>query len=77
MLATSEEIQAAWLNTSRQLSIRLKMNDITYGSEEITSLSFNSGSISGEVFQIGSTPLNSVQVVFPTIIETVKEDLEI
>jgi len=77
LLATSEEIQAAWLNTSRQLSIRLKMNDITYGSEEITSLSFNSGSISGEVFQIGSTPLNSVQVVFPTIIETVKEDLEI
>lgn len=77
MLATSEEIQAAWLNTSRQLSIRLKMNDITYGSEEITSLSFNSGSISGEVFQIGSTPLNSVQVTFPTIIETVKEDLEI
>lgn len=77
MLATSEEIQAAWLNTSRQLSIRLKMNDITYGSEEITSLSFNSGSISGEVFQIGSTPLNSVQVVFSTIIETVKEDLEI
>lgn len=77
MLATSEEIQAAWLSTSRQLSIRLKMNDITYGSEEITSLSFNSGSISGEVFQIGSTPLNSVQVVFPTIIETVKEDLEI
>lgn len=77
MLDTSEEIQAAWLNTSRQLSIRLKMNDITYGSEEITSLSFNSGSISGEVFQIGSTPLNSVQVIFPTIIETVKEDLEI
>ena len=77
MLATSEEILAAWLDTSRQLSIRLKMNDITYGSEEITSLSFNSGSISGEVFQIGSTPLNSVQVVFPTIIETVKEDLEI
>lgn len=53
------------------------MNDVTYGSEDITSLSFDSGSISGEVFQIGSTPLNSVQIVFPTIIETVKEDLEI
>nr|DAY58284.1 MAG TPA: Minor structural protein [Caudoviricetes sp.] len=53
------------------------MNDVTYGSEDITSLSFDSGSISGEVFQIGSTPLNSVQIVFPTIIEAVKEDLEI
>lgn len=77
MLVTTDDVIAAWLNPSRQLSIRVKMNDVTYGSEDITSLSFDSGSISGEVFQIGSTPLNSVQIVFPTIIETVKEDLEI
>lgn len=77
MLVTTDDVIAAWLSPSRQLSIRVKMNDVTYGSEDITSLSFDSGSISGEVFQIGSTPLNSVQIVFPTIIETVKEDLEI
>lgn len=77
MLVTTDDVIAAWLSLSRQLSIRVKMNDVTYGSEDITSLSFDSGSISGEVFQIGSTPLNSVQIVFPTIIETVKEDLEI
>ncbi|XUC77540.1 hypothetical protein IGI78_000830 [Enterococcus sp. DIV1767] len=77
MLVTTDDVIAAWLSPSRQLSIRVKMNDVTYGSEDITSLSFDSGSISGEVFQIGSTPLNSVQIVFPTIIEAVKEDLEI
>jgi len=77
LLVTTDDVIAAWLSPSRQLSIRVKMNDVTYGSEDITSLSFDSGSISGEVFQIGSTPLNSVQIVFPTIIEAVKEDLEI
>ncbi len=77
MLATSNEIIAAWLNHSRQLSIRVKVNDVTYGSEEITSLSFDSGSISGEVFQIGSTYMNSVQIVFPSIIESIAEDIEV
>jgi len=77
LLATSNEIIAAWLNHSRQLSIRVKVNDVTYGSEEITSLSFDSGSISGEVFQIGSTYMNSVQIVFPSIIESIAEDIEV
>lgn len=77
MLATSNEIIAAWLNHSRQLSIRVKVNDVTYGSEEITSLSFDSGSISGEVFQIGSSYMNSVQIVFPSIIESIAEDIEV
>jgi hypothetical protein len=53
------------------------MNNVTYGSEDITSLSFDSGSISGETYQIGSTYMNSIQLVFPSIIETVKEDLEV
>lgn len=77
MLVTTDEIKAAWLSPSRQLSIRVTMNDVTYGSEDITSLSFDSGSISGEVFQIGSTYMNSVRIIFPSIIETVDEDLEV
>ena len=77
MLATSNEIITAWLNHSRQLSIRVQIDSVTYGSEEITSLSFDSGSISGEVFQIGSTYMNSVQIVFPSIIESIAEDIEV
>jgi len=53
------------------------MNDVTYGSEDITSLSFDSGSISGETYQIGSTYMNSIQIIFPSLIETVKEDMEV
>ncbi len=77
MLVTTDDVIAAWLSPSRQLSIRVKMNDVTYGSEDITSLSFDSGSISGETYQIGSTYMNSIQLIFPSLIETVKEDMEV
>ncbi|MGF1994405.1 hypothetical protein [Enterococcus casseliflavus] len=77
MLVTTDDVIAAWLSPSRQLSIRVKMNDVTYGSEDITSLSFDSGSISGETYQIGSTYMNSIQIIFPSLIETVKEDMEL
>ncbi|WP_213357313.1 hypothetical protein [Enterococcus casseliflavus] len=77
MLVTTDDVIAAWLSPSRQLSIRVKMNNVTYGSEDITSLSFDSGSISGETYQIGSTYMNSIQIIFPSLIETVKEDMEL
>lgn len=77
MLVTSDEIKAAWLKPSRQLSIRVNINGTTYGSEDITLLSFDSGSISGETYQIGSTYMNSVKIVFPSIIESIKEDIEV
>ncbi|OTO16224.1 hypothetical protein [Enterococcus sp. 3G6_DIV0642] len=77
MLVTSDEIKAAWLKPSRQLSIRVNINGTTYGSGDITSLSFDSGSISGETYQIGSTYMNSVKIVFPSIIESIKEDIEV
>lgn len=77
MLVTTDDIIAAWLSPSRQLSIRVKVDDATYGSEDVTSLSFDSGSISGETYQIGSTYMNSIQLIFPSLIETVKEDMEV
>lgn len=77
MLVTSDEIKAAWLKPSRQLSIRVNINGTIYDSEDINSLSFDSGSISGETHQIGSTYMNSVKIVFPLIIESIKEDIEV
>lgn len=77
MLATSEEILSAWLSPARQLAVRVKVDQSSYGSEDVTSLSFDSGSISGEVYQIGSTYMNTIQIVFPSIIETIKEDQEV
>lgn len=77
MLAISDAVKEAWLNPARQLSIRVKVDKTMYGSEDVSSLSFDSGSISGEVYQIGSTYMNSVTLSFPSIIETIKEDLEV
>ena len=77
MLATSEAVLSAWLSPARQLAVRVKVDQSSYGSEDVTSLSFDSGSISGEVYQIGSTYMNTVQIVFPSIIETIKEDQEV
>lgn len=77
MLATSEEILTAWLSPARQLAVRVQVDQSSYGSEDVASLSFDSGSISGEVYQIGSTYMNTVQIVFPSIIETIKEDQEV
>lgn len=77
MLATSDAVLAAWLSPARQLAIRVQVAQSSYGSEDVTSLSFDSGSISGEVYQIGSTYMNTVQIVFPSIVETIKEDQEV
>ena len=65
MLAISDTVKEAWLSPARQLSIRVKVDKTMYGSEDVSSLSFDSGSISGEVYQIGSTYMNSVTLSFP------------
>lgn len=77
MLAISDEEKAAWLSPSRQLAIRVSMLDAVYDNDSISSMSFDSGSISGETYQIGSTYMNTIKLVFPTIIESVKEDVEL
>lgn len=77
MLAITDAEKEAWLSPSRQLAIRVTMNGIVYDSETVTSLSFDSGSISGETYQIGSTYMNSVEIVFPSIIEELAEDVEV
>ncbi|WP_278529568.1 gp58-like family protein [Enterococcus asini] len=77
MLAISDAVLSAWLSPARQLRGRIKVKDTMYESEEFTSLSFDSGSISGETYQIGSTYMNTVKVVFPSILEEVAEDVEI
>src|SRR5699024_3207514 len=48
-----------------------------YDNASVASLSFDSGSISGEQFTIGSTYSNQVQITFPMIIESIKKDLKV
>ena len=77
MLAISDAVLSAWLSPARQLRGRIKVKDTMYESEEFTSLSFDSGSISGETYQIGSTYMNTVKIVFPSILEEIAEDVEV
>lgn len=77
MLAISDEEKAAWLSPSRKLAIRVSMLNTVYDNDSISSMNFDSGSISGETYQIGSTYMNTVKLVFPTIVESVKEDVEL
>lgn len=77
MLTTPNEVKAAWLSPARKLAIKIEMDDKVYDNNTVTSLTFDSGSISGESFQIGSTYINSIKIIFPNIIESVAEGLEI
>ena len=77
MLNVANNINEAWLSPSRQLEARITMNGEVYDNSSITSFSFDSGSISGESFQIGSAYMNQVQIVFPSVISTVAEDQEL
>lgn len=53
------------------------MLNTVYDNDSISSMNFDSGSISGETYQIGSTYMNTIKLVFPTIVESVKEDVEL
>lgn len=77
MLTTTNEVKAAWLSPARKLAIKIEMDDTMYDNNTVTSLTFDSGSISGESFQIGSTYINSIKIIFPNIIESIAEGLEI
>lgn len=77
MLSVANNINEAWLSPSRKMEIKINMNGEVYDNEDVTSLSFDSGSISGESFQIGSAYMNQVQLLFPSIIPTVAKDQEL
>lgn len=77
MLAVSDEVNQAWFQPSRKLTVRVTIDGEVYDSETVTSLSFDSESIAGEQFMIGSTPSSQIQMIFPSIIESIKKDMEV
>lgn len=77
MLSVSDKVNEAWFQPSRQLNVRITIEGEVYDNASVTSLSFGSGSISGEQFAIGSTYSNQVQITFPMIIESIKKELKV
>lgn len=77
LLIAEQKINDAWFAPSRELNIKISMAGEVFDRTSVTSLSFDSGSISGETFQIGSAHMNQIQLEFPSIIQTVQKDLEL
>ncbi|MFW7373902.1 gp58-like family protein [Vagococcus fluvialis] len=73
MLAVSNAFNEAFKSDLREVKMRIKINDVTYTDEDIISFNFNSGSIVGETFAIGSTYANSIKLTLCKIVEGLKQ----
>lgn len=77
MLVANKTINDAWLAPRKELNIKIKIDGVVYDKSDVSSLSFDSASIVGDAFQIGSAYMNQIQVEFPSIIESIAQDLEV
>lgn len=73
MLAVSNEYKQAILSDTRQFKLRCIINKKTYTEEDITTVNWSGGAISGETFAIGSTVAADAKIVFSHIVEGIAE----
>ena len=69
MLAVSQNYKDAIESETRNIKARITMKGVTYTNSDIFNVEYNSGSITGETFNIGSTFSNNIKVTFSSIIE--------
>lgn len=74
MLNLTAEAKQAWLAQTRQVNARVTIGTAVYKADKIMSIEYDSGSISGETFQIGSFYQNSIKVVLVGILESLAND---
>lgn len=74
MLNLTAEAKQAWLAQTRQVNARVTIGTTVYNADKIMSIEYDSGSISGETFQIGSFYQNSIKVVLVGILESLAND---
>lgn len=74
MLNLTAEAKKAWLAQTRQVNARVTIGTAVYNTDKIMSIEYDSGSISGETFQIGSFYQNSIKVVLVGILESLAND---
>ena len=74
MLNLTAEAKQAWLAQTRQVNARVTIGTTVYNADKIMSIEYDSGSISGETFQIGSFYQNSIKVVLVGILESLATD---
>ena len=74
MLNLTAQAKQAWLAQTRQVNARVTIGTAVYNADKIMSIEYDSGSISGETFQIGSFYQNSIKVVLVGILESLSND---
>lgn len=76
MLSVSEAYKKAILSDTRQFKLRCEINKKVYSEEDIQTVNWSGGSISGESFQLGSTVSADAKITFSHIVEGIAEEQE-
>ncbi|WP_229251265.1 gp58-like family protein [Carnobacterium maltaromaticum] len=73
MLKASADFMSAIKSDVREIHARITINNQVFGNADLLTVNYDSGSLSGETFGIGSTFSNSVKINFSHLVEGLKE----
>ncbi|AOO75204.1 hypothetical protein LCW_03590 [Latilactobacillus curvatus] len=73
MLKVSDAFNSAFAAPDRELRARVTIGKTVYDSDDLTSINYDSGAMTGEQFSIGSTYMNSTKITFSHLVEGLKQ----
>ena len=73
MLKVSDAFNSAFAAPDRELHARVTIGKTVYDSDDLTSINYDSGAMTGEQFSIGSTYMNSAKIIFSHLVEGLKQ----
>lgn len=73
MLKVSDAFNSAFAAPDRELRARVTIGKTVYDSDDLTSINYDSGAMTGEQFSIGSTYMNSAKITFSHLVEGLKQ----
>lgn len=73
MLKVSDAFNSAFAAPDRELHARVTIGKTVYDSDDLTSINYDSGAMTGEQFSIGSTYMNSTKITFSHLVEGLKQ----
>ncbi|WP_076632009.1 gp58-like family protein [Latilactobacillus sakei] len=73
MLKVSDAFNSAFAAPDRELRARVTIGKTVYNSDDLTSINYDSGAMTGEQFSIGSTYMNSAKIIFSHLVEGLKQ----
>lgn len=73
MLVVSDALKNAFMQEDRHILIRLTIGSRVFDNNNVFNVEYDSGSLAGDVFAIGSTYSNSIKVTFSELVEGLNE----